>query len=243
MQQLLAAFRRLGGVLRGVLAPAAFVDTVAALVQAVCGSLIGALGRRGHGPQGGDPCTAATLVLAPTERLHLLPPLPPLPPSNACVAAAEDILSLPDISVDESEQIPRILEPLTSGVADALLPPAPAGSASGGPTADDLAAALHERTPAVMKLRVRGEGWGHEAAAACTCWSGQVARRAAADSLGSDAWGYIARTHPHPQELCELLDIRLVEIRGRWAEGRLQALGFRCGWVGGPRAEASRPGI
>ena len=32
------------------------------------------------------------------------------------------------------------------------------------------------------------------------------------------------------QELCELLDIRLVEIRRRWQEGRLQAIGFR--WAG-----------
>lgn len=31
------------------------------------------------------------------------------------------------------------------------------------------------------------------------------------------------------QELCELLDIRMVEIRQRWQEGRLQAIGFRCG--------------
>jgi hypothetical protein len=29
------------------------------------------------------------------------------------------------------------------------------------------------------------------------------------------------------QELCELLDIRMVEIRQRWQEGRLEALGFR----------------
>lgn len=37
-------------------------------------------------------------------------------------------------------------------------------------------------------------------------------------------------TVPHAlQELCELLDIRMVEIRHRWQEGRLQALGFRCG--------------
>lgn len=33
-----------------------------------------------------------------------------------------------------------------------------------------------------------------------------------------------------PQELCELLDIRMVEIRRRWQEGRLQALGFRWVW-------------
>lgn len=50
------------------------------------------------------------------------------------------------------------------------------------------------------------------------------------------------------QELCELLDIRLVEIRGRWAEGRLQALGFRCGagltgqraWAGSVPGEPAR---
>ena len=29
------------------------------------------------------------------------------------------------------------------------------------------------------------------------------------------------------KELCELLDIRMVEIRRRWQDGRLQAIGFR----------------
>jgi centromere/kinetochore protein ZW10 len=88
-------------------------------------------------------------------------------------------MCLPDISVDESEQIPAILEPLTAGVRDAVLPP---GSGAGS---EELAAALAERTPAVMKL----------------------------------------------QELCELLDIRMVEIRQRWQEGRLEALGFRAAEV------------
>ena len=104
-------------------------------------------------------------------------------------------MCLPDISVDESEQIPGILEPLTAGLQDAVLLPGGGGGGSGGATQqhaaavggvpmEDLAAALAERTPAVMKLR----------------------------------------------ELCELLDIRLVEIRRRWQEGRLQAIGFR--WEG-----------
>jgi hypothetical protein len=57
-------------------------------------------------------------------------------------------MCLPDISVDESEQIPAILEPLTAGVRDAVLPP---GSGAGS---EELAAALAERTPAVMKLQV-----------------------------------------------------------------------------------------
>lgn len=85
-------------------------------------------------------------------------------------------MSLPDISVDESEQIPQILEPLTAGLHDAVLPPpsvaaaqraqragdaaaeeaAWAAAALGGVPLDDLSAALHERTPAVMKLRVGG---------------------------------------------------------------------------------------
>lgn len=51
MQQLLGGFRRLGAVLRGVLAPAVLVEVAARLVQSVCGQLIGAccmahLGRR-----------------------------------------------------------------------------------------------------------------------------------------------------------------------------------------------------
>lgn len=33
------------------------------------------------------------------------------------------------------------------------------------------------------------------------------------------------------QELLELLDIRLVEIRRRWGEGRLSALGFSAAEV------------
>ncbi|KAI7835683.1 hypothetical protein COHA_010422 [Chlorella ohadii] len=146
VQQLLHAFRRLGSVLRGVLAPGVLVEVAAQLVQRVCTRIV------------------------------------------------EDIMALPDISVDESEQIPQILEPLTSGVHEAVLPTAPGAAARaaagggpaevaaalGGVSLEDLSAALHERTPAVMKLR----------------------------------------------ELCELLDIRMVEIRQRWQEGRLQAIGF-----------------
>lgn len=140
VQQLLHAFRRLGSVLRPVLAPGVFLEVAARLIQAVCGRIM------------------------------------------------EDITCLPDISVDESEQIPQILEPLTTGLHDAVLPPPPEGSTAGAAGAagtagagwDELANALNERTPAVMKLR----------------------------------------------ELSELLDIRLVEIRRRWQDGRLQAIGF-----------------
>lgn len=63
-------------------------------------------------------------------------------------------MSLPDISVDESEQIPAILEPLTAGVRDAVLP---SGAGTGG---EELAAALAEQTPAVMKLQVVGGAGG-----------------------------------------------------------------------------------
>lgn len=93
---------------------------------------------------------------------------------------ADDIMMLPDISVDESEQIPRILEPLTAGILEAVLPSSPSGTAAGkggslteaeaaeeaaaalgGESWEILAAALHERTPAVMKLRVRKvTDWG-----------------------------------------------------------------------------------
>lgn len=41
-------------------------------------------------------------------------------------------MALPDISVDESEQIPQILEPLTSGVHEAVLPTAPGAAARAG---------------------------------------------------------------------------------------------------------------
>ena len=75
-------------------------------------------------------------------------------------------MGLPDISVDESEQIPQILEPLTAGMQDAVLFPGGSGgggqqnaaaavAAVGGVPLEELAAALAERTPAVMKLRVR----------------------------------------------------------------------------------------
>jgi hypothetical protein len=55
VQQLLAAFRRLGGVLRGVLAPGVLVEVAARLIEAVCGQVIGA-------------CCA---VILPPERQHL----------------------------------------------------------------------------------------------------------------------------------------------------------------------------
>lgn len=41
-------------------------------------------------------------------------------------------MALPDISVDESEQIPRILEPLTAGIHEAVLPTAPGAAARAG---------------------------------------------------------------------------------------------------------------
>lgn len=41
-------------------------------------------------------------------------------------------MALPDISVDESEQIPQILEPLYSGVHEAVLPTAPGAAARAG---------------------------------------------------------------------------------------------------------------
>lgn len=44
MQQLLHAFRRLGSVLRGVLAPGVLVEVAAQLVQRVCTRIIGELG-------------------------------------------------------------------------------------------------------------------------------------------------------------------------------------------------------
>lgn len=99
------------------------------------------------------------------------PSLPPsLPPSRSVpLFATEDIMQLPDISISESEQIPVILEPLTAGICDAVLPqPAAAGrerqttaaGAVGGVGLEELSAALAERTPAVMKLKARSElGW------------------------------------------------------------------------------------
>eukprot|EP00887_Chlorella_sp_A99_P003530 scaffold7.g3530.t1 len=151
--QLLAGFKRLGGVLRGVLSPAAFVEVAGHLIQAVCEQITG------------------------------------------------DIMSLPDISVDDSEQIPRILDDLVSSIHEAVLSGggAPSSSAAaaaadgarpggpllGGAPLEAVAAALEEATPAVWKLR----------------------------------------------ELAELLDIRMVEIRQRWQEGRLPALGFSAAEV------------
>lgn len=41
VQQLLHAFRRLGGVLRGVLAPGVLVEVAASLIQSVCGQITG----------------------------------------------------------------------------------------------------------------------------------------------------------------------------------------------------------
>lgn len=122
---------------------------------------------------------AAGLPAANASSRALLPLLPAPPPRHPC---ADDIMSLPDISVDESEQIPRILEPLTAGLHDAVLPPplslaqraergddataaaaeeeaAWAAAAVGGVRLDDLTTALHERTPAVMKLRVGQACW------------------------------------------------------------------------------------
>lgn len=52
VQQLLAAFRRLGAVLRGVLAPGVLVEVAARLVQAVCSRIIGELVEAGWGMAG-----------------------------------------------------------------------------------------------------------------------------------------------------------------------------------------------
>lgn len=44
MQQLLHAFRRLGSVLRGVLAPGVLVEVAAQLIQSVCAQIAGEAG-------------------------------------------------------------------------------------------------------------------------------------------------------------------------------------------------------
>lgn len=93
-----------------------------------------------------------------------------------------------DIAVEESEQIPKILEDLTSGaIYDAALMGSGSGSgsagAAGGP--ERLRAALVAATPSVVRLR----------------------------------------------QVCELMDVRLVEIRRRWDSGTLAAAGLSAGDV------------
>lgn len=72
----------------------------------------------------------------------------------ACGRAAEDLLALPDISMEESEDLPRILAPLADDAAGAALGRAGAG-AGAAPSRAQLLAALEARAPALLRLRVR----------------------------------------------------------------------------------------
>ena len=86
--QLLASFRRLGSVLRGVLAPGPFVAVAAALMQAVCGRIVGertcGLGWRcrwcervgGRGALAGATCAPPLALLAPLAPAPCLAPCP-----------------------------------------------------------------------------------------------------------------------------------------------------------------------
>lgn len=64
---------------------------------------------------------------------------------------ADDVLAIEDISVEESEDLPKILDPLVSEAALAF------ASGSGTPSlpAEALSEAVEKSTPALWKLKVR----------------------------------------------------------------------------------------
>ncbi len=64
-----------------------------------------------------------------------------------------DLLGLADISMEESEDLPRILGPLAEDAAAAALGRAGAG-ADAAPARAALLAALEARAPALLRLRV-----------------------------------------------------------------------------------------
>lgn len=68
---------------------------------------------------------------------------------------AGDVLSMGDISVEESEDLPRILDPIANESAATFIAPIDA-SESGTPDFEGqaLVHALETRTPALLKLKV-----------------------------------------------------------------------------------------
>lgn len=71
-----------------------------------------------------------------------------------CADVAGELLALEDISVEESEDLPRILGPLADDAPAAAL--GRAGALEQAPADRDLVlAAIEARAPALAKLRVR----------------------------------------------------------------------------------------
>ena len=131
-------------------------------------------------------------------------------------------MSLHDISVDDSEQIPKILEDLTSGIHEAVLSGA-ASSGSGGGSSGGSGGGRHGGKPRPTELDggARQHNQEHQ---------GQQQQQGVLGGVPLEAVG-AALEEATPavwklRELSELLDIRMVQIRQRWQEGRLPALGF-----------------
>ncbi|GAB4812980.1 hypothetical protein N2152v2_000026 [Parachlorella kessleri] len=139
---------------------------------------------------------------------------------GVCTRLIGEIMAMHDISVDESEQIPRILEDLVSGALDALLPPLTADTSSGKPPRGRDAQAQPGKLGAQRVQRAEQQP--------------QHAQQQQAQALAEAMRRSLEEKTPSVmklRELLELLDIRLLEIRRRWADGRLQALGFSAGEV------------
>ena len=138
VQQTLHALRRAGSQLRDVLPPAAYVAFAGALLD-----------------------TAASRVVSEQPSSAVDAPVPDVEMLQICCLwgddaqrnwlSAGDLLAIQDISVEESEDLPRILEPLVQEAAATL-----AGSKAGKDAVSPqlLARAIAEAAPGLAKLQV-----------------------------------------------------------------------------------------
>jgi hypothetical protein len=79
--------------------------------------------------------------------------------SGRCARAA-DVLAIRDISVEESDDLPSVLEPLVEDAASAVLGRERGDAGGEGPAARELLLeAVKAAAPALLKLQVRPDPW------------------------------------------------------------------------------------
>ena len=154
---------------------------------------------------GGGSCSADAVPLIlppPATPASPTPASPPPPPPLPPPPPPDDLLSLRDISVEESEQIPKILGDLVAGARDAVL------------------------GPGTTTTSTSSRGGGQPAGGDGASDGGAAAAAAAAAVAGAlvGATPGVGRL----AEVLDLMDIRMAEIRVRWVEGRLSAAGLEA---------------
>jgi hypothetical protein len=143
------------------------------------------------------------------------------------LCCADDLLAMRDISMDESEELPRILSPIAEDASAAVL---------GGVSALDqapvdrdlLIMAIEAASPNLARLKVGACGhtslvWCLGAHVGIHAW---IARGAACMSPPSVGFIGNKRVRNTLQEILFLMGANLSQIEERWDSGRLRASGL-----------------